>query len=755
MGKGRKTGKLCAAMDGHPVAGPESRDMAVGAKQIQRFMILLVLTLLLVKMASSPPPLPHSVTGTIFNSDGTTQVPLGTKYIINDTFSFYVVSGETSVDIPGMTGVYFETVKGSDHDVVVLTAWNATSYGRKTYILLGDMENVNVNLTDPRPPEIKVVIMLPLNNSVRKVNETFNVTANITAIGGSDSSGCNATLSFSKPAVLQLATGESFTHELGSIALGNSLRTTWKVKGTRGWSTNITVSSKCSSDAKNFEGLNRYTSYNVSINDSEPPQIQLTSPKNSSWSKSGSLVLVYNVTDLSGIKNCSLRFDGKLNKTDLDVQTAMAQNFTISASEGSHSWMVSCVDNTSRGNNANSSTWIVKVDTIPPNISNLYPYNNLVSPNNTVMFQYNATDVNHVSNCSLVVGTLFVQTEKNVIRGKLMNLTRTFRHGTYTWRISCSDAAGNLKASDQRAMNITDPDLVVTASDIQFSTNKPMEGQNVSINVTVQNIGDENATNVVVRFYEGTYGGKQISSLISNMPAKSTVLVTTSWIGKIGKHAIFVALDPPIETNGSIAEINESNNLANRSIYIKMWQVFYGRLSGELLLDVSSNNSLKSWVNVSNFFGIIYAVDSDSSISWSTLQALSRDMSNSPSLDDFQLLDATLNTTYCNDSINRTYLQNGAVKSSRSFIVYDKNITNVPVVYSTNTTNFVTGILWDYADLSISHFNGSQDVVFVANVGKAAGAYGTYDYEMCIPARLREYRKPNADNTVTFYTEIT
>ena len=78
---------------------------------------------------------------------------------------------------------------------------------------------------------------------------------------------------------------------------------------------------------------------------------------------------------------------------------------------------------------------------------------------------------------------------------------------------------------------------------------------------------------------------------------------------------------------------------------------------------------------------------------------------------------------------------------------------NVPIVNSTNTSDFVTGILWDYSDGN-SEYNGTQDLILITRINEnKTGEFGTYDYEIKIPAPLRSY--VSGTNTVTFYTEIT
>ena len=83
------------------------------------------------------------------------------------------------------------------------------------------------------------------------------------------------------------------------------------------------------------------------------------------------------------------------------------------------------------------------------------------------------------------------------------------------------------------------------------------------------------------------------------------------------------------------------------------------------------------------------------------------------------------------------------------------NVSNVPVVNSTNTSNFITGILWNSGDVNDGGYNGTQDVIFITKVNhNARGKYDYYDYEINVPANLRAYIKPNNDDSVTFYTEL-
>jgi len=717
---------------------------------MKKVLLYMAVAFLLVCFAVSPPPTPHSIAGTIYRSDAVNQVPLGTMYRINDTVSGFVVVSATNIPVPLMSGAYFETVEGNNNDVIVLTAWNSTNYGRRIFALSGDMENMDVNLNSDRPPEVAVQVQYPENNSVHLINESFNVTAIITAIGGSSSVGCNATIFFSNHFTVNLSQ-DSSNHLLGDIALGSSVITHWHLLGIGGWKVNITVTAKCSSDQENFEGRNRDGVYNILLKDSSGPIIHLRSPADKSWSRISKNYFVFNVTDSSPVLNCSIFNEGKYNYTNVSIKKNVDQSFQLSLSDSNHSWHIRCFDNSTSHNMRNSEDRLLRIDTIKPQVLSIIPVDSFDIANHTIKFTFNVTDANVIANCSLVVNKTVVNHSYGVARGAFSFMSTTLLHGRYYWQVNCTDQAGNSAGSPLRKLNATYPDLMLSDNDIIFAARRPVEGEAQEIIVTVHNIGDANASGVVVKFYQDSKAFYNASVFVK---AKSSVDVSGSWIAKVGIHKISVELDPPSQTGGIIPEINETNNRGNITIYIPSFQIFYGSLLGELLLDINDNSSIVKWANLSNLLGNIYIADSDSSISWPHLTALGQDTNKMTRMVDFALVDKALNLTGLNDSINRTYTLNGAIRTTQSFMIYDANISAVPIIDSTNSSKFVTGLLWDSSD-GLNHYNGSQDLVFVGSVGHNGGFYGKYDYEVRIPGNLRRYKSPNNYDTVTFYTEIT
>jgi hypothetical protein len=237
--------------------------------------------------------------------------------------------------------------------------------------------------------------------------------------------------------------------------------------------------------------------------------------------------------------------------------------------------------------------------------------------------------------------------------------------------------------------------------------------------------------------------------------------VSKTWSAQIGPSSIFVVVDPPTSTNGSYIELNESNNKASKSINIGSWQFFYGDVLtfSDVVLANSNESKLTSWDGEGFENGKVYVTDYDSYISWTSLQSMGKTKSNGDSSSDFQEIDSALNSSSYEDSVYSVYTNSGIPKYESNIYSFNKFIQEVPVVNSTNNSNFVTGILWDTSD-DTNGTNGEfdlgdkEDIVFVAPINKhAEGTYGTYDYEIRVPAKLREYNSGDSKAAV-FYVEI-
>lgn len=161
--------------------------------------------------------------------------------------------------------------------------------------------------------------------------------------------------------------------------------------------------------------------------------------------------------------------------------------------------------------------------------------------------------------------------------------TTTSSGGSYTVDITAPDTSGNYRVYvDAEKDSFTDtqyqfltvtplpekPDLTLTTNDIDFNPSAPFSGDTVQITITVYNIGDSNANNVLVNVYDGNpqTGGTSIGSKTTSVPANGQTDVIVDWAttGITGTFTVNVILDP----NDDIEEGDESNNQAQKPITI-------------------------------------------------------------------------------------------------------------------------------------------------------------------------------------------
>ncbi len=89
------------------------------------------------------------------------------------------------------------------------------------------------------------------------------------------------------------------------------------------------------------------------------------------------------------------------------------------------------------------------------------------------------------------------------------------------------------------------PIISALGTDIEFSTTTPVGGEQVNVNITINNSGTDPATNLTVRFYmDDTYSDNRFgSAIVPSIASNATVTVNATWVATGGEHAIIVAID--------------------------------------------------------------------------------------------------------------------------------------------------------------------------------------------------------------------
>ena len=301
-------------------------------------------------------------------------------------------------------------------------------------------------------------------------------------------------------------------------------------------------------------------------------------------------------------------------------------------------------------------------------------------------------------------------------------------------------------------MNSNPPELYINFTKISLSTLNPIENQSIKINAVIENLGCTNAENVLIAFFDGdpAASGINIDNSTINISGISSTTTNVSWNAKIGPNNIFVYAD----YNFLISEENESNNEANKTISVNAWQEIYGNTSVDKIIGNATSN-IKKWFNESSLQGNVFITDSEASISWLSLQAIGRTKAGGVSSNDFLEIDELLGMTNFDDSVSNIFSENQNPKNTQDMLIHQKEIQNIPIINSTNNSNFVTGILWDTSDDTLDGEYGpadKEDLVFISPISKQSeGAYGFYNYEIKIPSKLREYNPTDSQEIYLYY----
>ncbi|MBU1854966.1 MAG: hypothetical protein KKF89_04560, partial [Nanoarchaeota archaeon] len=447
------------------------------------------------------------------------------------------------------------------------------------------------------------------------------------------------------------------------------------------------------------------------------------------------------------------------------ISNSVMTNFSLIGEIYSFDNQIRCVAVSDYTNFTTSYKNITVTDKIDPNVTLVSPDEGDAFDPQEITFIYKPYDV-RLQNCTLWgnftgVWNYTNQTNSSPLNNENNNFVFYLSYGKYSWNVKCYDEADNGAFAGANRTIIIAGDVAITSSGITFSNSDPVEGENITIFANVTNNANKNETGVIVQFWNGDpdSGGTQINgNKLINLSPLGHTLTNTTWKPLIGNYNIYVVVDPPYGS-GNIIEADETNNKDYTSIFVDSWQIFFGQINGTLFLENNLNSNYSLWFDT-NVAGNIYVTDTDtiSGISWQYLRALTRNTTgyfDMNTLNDFANVDTNLGSTNYLDSVNKTFSQGGVPKATDSFKVYQRLINSVPVVNSTNTNNFITGILWDSDDSSNAYYDTTddEDLVFVTKINEnKVGAYGTYDYEIKIPSNLKSYK--GGATTVTLYYEL-
>ncbi|MBS3131731.1 hypothetical protein J4212_04830 [Candidatus Woesearchaeota archaeon] len=591
-------------------------------------------------------------------------------------------------------------------------------------------------IIDTTPPN--VTLNIPANNSVVTSN---NVTFNFTASDFLDQIFlCNITID-----------GEVRFGDISVTNNSDTLRNFSLQDGEHNWSV------LCIDNANN---TNLIELHNFSVE--APPFVVLQYPADGSRSSSRNQSLNYTPYDIFGFSSCALLLNGALNQTDTSITADEMNAFAVeNLTHGKYNWTSRCTDAAPDFNIYTPSNYTFYIDLLGPGIVLNYPADGQTLNTNDILFNFTPTDqfgFNTVLTCNITLDGVTNVSLINVTSGNYNEtLVTNLADGSHTWNVTCKDDLNNTNTSLSATFIINQPDLYINDSLVIVNNSQPREGDNVTINATIFNIGGIPATNVLVRFYDRNpnAGGEQIDGdrTIPSIDITKNVTVNVTWKAQIGDYEIFVIVDPL----KAVSELNETNNNASRNVSISMWHIINGNLTGNLVIQSLGNSTVFLWDTTDGTAGNVFVIDTDSSIIWANLTAIGRNTTGGNASNDWGEIDSALQTSNYSDSVNRTFLAGEVPLNLTTFIIYTYTIENVSVANSTNNSVFTTGVMWDRTDDAAGaghgEYNGTEDIVFATAIKRnQLGKYGNYDFEMRVPSALKSYKQPQS--SVTFFVEL-
>jgi hypothetical protein len=329
------------------------------------------------------------------------------------------------------SGQYNWTVNVTDS-----SSYEATALQRTFYV---DLEDPNISLVYPENQSSFTLNQLNLSFNATD-NMDSNLTCSVVLDGNTIYSGIGAE-------------NGSMTNVSSGI-LDNGLHY-WNVS--------------CSDNAlRNFTS----TTFNFNISDI-PPNVTLVFPNSNYLDDDGIISFVYNASDNTGFKNCSLI----LNESYRIWNTSIINNHQNNAFdvegflEGNNNWTVECFDLSSSSNKPSPRNF--SVDLYAPKVDLNLPLNITTLTEADVNFNFTVNDsFDSFLNCNLTINgevkDSFSATSEILTNRLVSNLTDGLKY----WNVTCIDNAFHSNTSETRILNITEYPLVSLNTENNTKTNQ-------------------------------------------------------------------------------------------------------------------------------------------------------------------------------------------------------------------------------------------------------------------------------------------
>ncbi|MEM2899512.1 MAG: CARDB domain-containing protein [Thermoplasmata archaeon] len=136
--------------------------------------------------------------------------------------------------------------------------------------------------------------------------------------------------------------------------------------------------------------------------------------------------------------------------------------------------------------------------------------------------------------------------------------------GNYNLTIIANSMNSIVNASAKITLTILRPDLVVSSEDITITPTAPKTNEQITVLITVRNVGQGVAKNITVQLFDGNtaLGSKSINEIKGSESAEVAI---TCKLSKPGAREITVRIDAA----NKVIELEETNNFASKGISVK------------------------------------------------------------------------------------------------------------------------------------------------------------------------------------------
>ncbi|MCX6749026.1 MAG: right-handed parallel beta-helix repeat-containing protein, partial [Candidatus Pacearchaeota archaeon] len=201
------------------------------------------------------------------------------------------------------------------------------------------------------------------------------------------------------------------------------------------------------------DSLNNYNLTSISFTrDTTPPIIIINSPLNTTY-ESGSNILI-NITFGDDAQAKLVDYNGT-NYTYTNIFYANLTNGTTR--------VIAFVNDSAGNQNTTIRNFVVTTSGIQegggdidgPSITLQAPADGASTTSAAIDFQFDVTDDSNVDNCSLLFSDVAVQTTSSISKTATNTISRSLSAGSYSWKINCTDAIGNINGSSSRSLTIS------------------------------------------------------------------------------------------------------------------------------------------------------------------------------------------------------------------------------------------------------------------------------------------------------------